>query len=248
MSLVSIIIPYYKKQLYIKDCIKSILNQSYQNFEIILINDEISEGSKDLLKKISIQDSRIQVLNNVKNLGAGESRNKGINFAKGEFIAFCDADDLWKKRKLETQLNFMEKLNLDFCFTSYEIIDENENFISNRRAKNTINFDELRNSCDIGLSTVIIKKFFFDNDDYKFVKLKTKEDYVLWLKLSKNHVKMVGLDGVFTSWRKNKGSLSSSTLQKLIDGYKVYRIYLGYGTLRSLFCLIILSINYIFKR
>ena len=248
MNLVSIIIPYYKKELFIEETIKSILSQSYQDFEILIINDEISLNSTKILQKISNLDSRINIINNKENLGAGESRNQGINHSKGDFIAFCDSDDLWKKTKLKLQINFMKKFNLDFSFTSYEIIDENKNFISIRNAKDIINFNKLRNSCDIGLSTVVIKKNIFDNSKYKFAKIKTKEDYVLWLMLAKNNIELRGFKEILTSWRRNKNSLSSSVYQKLKDGYKVYRVYLGYGTLRSLFCLTILSINYILKK
>ena len=245
MSLISIIMPYYKKEPYVEESIKSILNQSYTNFEIILINDDIKK--KEFVDALSNLDQRIRVIHNDKNLGAGLSRNMGIKSTKGEYIAFCDCDDLWKKKKLEIQINFMKQFNLNFSFTSYDIIDENNNFLGTRKAANNVNFNKLRNSCDIGLSTVIIKKSIFDNDKYKFANLKTKEDYVLWLKLAFDNVQMKGIDENLTSWRKNKQSLSSSTIQKLLDGYRVYRIYLGYGVIKSLFCLLVLSINFILK-
>ena len=93
MSLVSIIMPYYKKDLYVEEAIDSIINQTHQEFEIILIDDEISEKSNVVLEKIKKRDKRIKIIYNIKNLGAGESRNMGIRFAKGEYIAFCDCDD-----------------------------------------------------------------------------------------------------------------------------------------------------------
>lgn len=248
MSLVSIIIPYYKKEFFIEDTIKSILIQSYQNFEILIIDDEINLAASKVLEKISSLDSRIKIITNEKNLGAGESRNVGINFSKGDYIAFCDSDDLWKEQKLEVQLSFMKKNELNFSFTSYEVIDENKNFIKTRNADDIVDFIKLRNSCDIGLSTVLMKRNIFDNREYRFARIKTKEDYVLWLILAKNNIKLRGLKNILTSWRKNKNSLSSSIYQKLKDGYKVYRVYLGYSTLRSLFYLTILSINYILKK
>ena len=248
MSLVSIIIPYYKKEFFIEETIKSILIQSYQNFEILIIDDEINLAASKVLEKISSLDSRIKIITNEKNLGAGESRNVGINFSKGDYIAFCDSDDLWKEQKLEVQLSFMKKNELNFSFTSYEVIDENKNFIKTRNADDIVDFIKLRNSCDIGLSTVLMKRNIFDNREYRFARIKTKEDYVLWLTLAKNNIKLRGLKNILTSWRKNKNSLSSSIYQKLKDGYKVYRVYLGYSTLRSLFYLTILSINYILKK
>ena len=248
MSLVSIIIPYYKKEFFIEETIKSILIQSYQNFEILIIDDEINLAASKVLEKISSLDSRIKIITNEKNLGAGESRNVGINFSKGDYIAFCDSDDLWKEQKLEIQLSFMKKNELNFSFTSYEVIDENKNFIKTRNADDIVDFIKLRNSCDIGLSTVLMKRNIFDNREYRFARIKTKEDYVLWLTLAKNNIKLRGLKNILTSWRKNKNSLSSSIYQKLKDGYKVYRVYLGYSMLRSLFYLTILSINYILKK
>ncbi len=247
MSLVSIVMPYYKKELFIEKSINSILSQTYQDFEIIIIDDEISKKSSEILKNISKISSKIRIIQNKKNLGAGSSRNEGIKNSKGDYIAFCDCDDLWKSTKLENQINFMRSLNLKFSFTSYDIIDEYENKISTRQADDFINFDKLKKSCDIGLCTVLLKKEILNNEKFKFPKLITKEDYVLWLLLAKNNIEMRGINQNLSSWRKTKNSLSSSTFQKLLDGFRVYRIYLGYGRLKSFFCLINLSINFILK-
>ncbi len=240
--------PYYDKQKFLEASINSILAQTYTEFEIILVNDQQNLEAKTLLKIISNNDSRIKLINNDKNLGAGESRNKAIDYARGDFIAFCDCDDIWKPSKLETQLNFMEKFNLNFSFTAYEIIDEDNNLIGSRNAKTSINFDQLKKSCDIGLSTVIIKKKVFDNKILRFGSIKTKEDFVLWLRIAQNNIELKGLNINLSSWRKSSNSLSSSLIQKLIDGYKVYRVYLKYSRIKSLFYLVILSINFILKR
>ena len=245
MFLVSIIMPYYKKELYVSESVQSILNQSYTNFELILVNDDTE--NKNFINKISNFDQRIRLIHNDKNLGAGLSRNKAIALSKGEYIAFCDSDDLWKKKKLELQLNFMKKFNLNFSFTSYDIIDENNKFIKIRKAPNFVDFKKLRNSCDIGLSTIIAKKNIFKGNKYQFSNLKTKEDYILWLKFAQDGIEMKGFDQNLSSWRKTKNSLSSSIFQKLIDGYRVYREHLGYGIFKSLFYLIILSINFVLK-
>jgi teichuronic acid biosynthesis glycosyltransferase TuaG len=237
--------PYYKKELYVSESVQSILNQSYTNFELILVNDDTE--NKNFINKISNFDQRIRLIHNDKNLGAGLSRNKAIVHSKGEYIAFCDSDDLWKKNKLELQLNFMKKFNLNFSFTSYDIIDENNKFIKIRKAPNFVDFKKLRNSCDIGLSTIIAKKNIFKGNKYQFSNLKTKEDYILWLKFAQDGIEMKGFDQNLSSWRKTKNSLSSSIFQKLIDGYRVYREHLGYGIFKSLFYLIILSINFVLK-
>ena len=248
MNLVSIILPYFNKREYVKETIYSLLNQTYQDFEIIVVDDESSEDSKIILNEIKKIDPRIFILKNSKNLGAGYSRNKAIKFSKGKFLAFCDCDDLWDQNKLNNQLRFMKKFNIDACHTSYSIVNNLGKIIGERIAASQLNYKNLLNSCDIGLSTVIIKKKLLDNFEIFFPNLKTKEDYILWLKLTKNGIIFFGLDEKLTKWRKLKNSLSASSVQKILDAYKVYNTYLNYNVIRSLFKLIILSVNSILKK
>ena len=109
MDLVSIIMPYYKKRNYINKSINSVLRQTYQHFEIIIIYDDTDLNDSDFINNIKKKDNRIFVIYNSKNLGAGISRNIGIKHAKGNFVGFLDCDDIWKKNKLESQINFMNK-------------------------------------------------------------------------------------------------------------------------------------------
>jgi len=242
--LVSIIIPYYKKKDYIKKTINSILKQTYKKFEIIIINDEPGELSKNILSFLKKKDSRIKIINNKKNIGAGKSRNKGINIAKGKYIAFIDSDDLWKKNKLLKQIEFMRKKNIEISHTSYEIIDDDLVTRGTRQAK-LMNYKKLIKSCDIGLSTVIIKKSLIKN--LRFPNLKTKEDYVLWLEIAKKGKTIHALNTKLTQWRKSKNSLSSSVVRKLTDGYYVYRHHLKFSVIKSLYSLLVLSINFLKK-
>ena len=245
---VSIIMPYYKKSNYVDETVNSILNQTFKEFEIIIVDDELSDNSTKVLNRIKQLDKRINIFKNKKNLGAGQSRNNAINLCNGEFIAFCDCDDLWKSNKLETQLKIMHKLNLEFSHTSYEIIDKKNSKIGYRDAKENLSFLQLQKSCDIGLSTVILKKNLFDNKKFRFGETKTKEDYILWLSLAKNNIIIFGIKDCLVSWRKSKDSLSSSTFQKIYDGYKVYKVYLQYSTLKSFYFLFRLSLNFILKK
>ena len=123
-NIISIIIPYFKKKTFFEKTIKSKSNQSYKNFEIILIYDDLDQNELSFVKKVLRKIKNKKILINKKNLGPGNSRNKGILKAKGNYIAFCDADDVWKKNKLLNQLNFMKENNLNFSHTSYSIIDK----------------------------------------------------------------------------------------------------------------------------
>ena len=245
MDLISVIIPYYKKKEYIISTINSVLNQTYKNLEIIIIYDDLNKEDLNLLKKIKKKDKRIKICINKKNLGAGRSRNKGIKLSKGIFVAFLDSDDLWKKNKLKKQIVFMKKKGIDASHTSYTIINSNNKIIGSRNAKD-MSYKLLLKSCDIGLSTVILKKEIITSK-IKFANIKTKEDYVLWLKITLNNNKIFALKDNLTKWRKLEDSLSSSKLQKIYDGYLVYRKYMNFNLLKSFGFLMLLSFNYFLK-
>ena len=188
MPLVSIIVTYYKKKKYILKCLKSIFNQSYKNFEVILIFDDNDTNEYEYIKKLKKKFRKIIVYKNKKNLGAGESRNKGIKLSKGAYVAFLDSDDEWHKDKLKKQIKYMIKNSFSASHTSYQIVNESQKFLARRTAK-TLDYAMLLKSCDIGLSSVIMKRSLF-NKNIKFANTKTKEDYVLWLNFTKNGKKI----------------------------------------------------------
>ena len=111
--LISIIIPYYRKKKYIKKTLVSVLNQTYKNIEIIIIYDDQSKDDLRYLKTIIADNSKIKIIDNKENIGPGFSRNKGIRISRGEYIAFIDSDDIWKKNKLKYQLKQMLKTCMD---------------------------------------------------------------------------------------------------------------------------------------
>jgi teichuronic acid biosynthesis glycosyltransferase TuaG len=242
LILVSVIIPYFKKKDYIEETLKSVLSQTYQNFEIIIIYDDQDKNDLEYLNKIYKNEKRIKFYSNSENIGAGLSRNKGIDLANGKYVAFIDADDVWKTEKLESQIRFMTKNNLDFTHTSYEIIDKKNQILGKRIARNFLKTEDLIKSCDIGLSTVIISRSVFDKET-RFPNLKTKEDFVLWLKILEKKIQIGSVDKILTSWRKLDGSLSSSIKQKLIDAFQVYSFYMGFNKIKSIYYVFCLSIN-----
>lgn len=219
----SVIMPYYRKKSYFKEAYYSALNQNIKNIEIIIIYDDKDHSELNFIKKIVKNKKNTKLIINKKQLGVGISRNIGINIAKGKYICFLDCDDVWKRNKLSYQIKFMEKNFLDLTHTSYSVINQNGKLLYSLKAKKEILYNDLILSCDIALSSVVIKKNIFKN--YKFTKITTKEDYLLWLKLSKNNIKIIGIDKIFTYWRKVSNSLSSGMWQKIKDAFKIYYIY-----------------------
>ena len=244
---VSIIIAYHKKKLFFKETINSILNQTYRNFEVIVIYDDIDKSELSFVKKTLSRIPRLKIIINRKNIGAGLSRNKGIHFANGKYIAFCDADDLWHKKKLETQISFMLQKKINFCHTSYKIINYLGKTLGYFKVKKKLDYQDLLKSCDIATSSVVIKKSILTKR-ILFSNFTTKEDYSLWLKLVKKDKLLHGINNNLLLWRSVKNSLSDSFYQKLFDAFKIYRLSEKYSIIVSVFFVIRLSLFALIKK
>ena len=240
MKLVSIILPYYKNKKTIEETINSVLLQTYKNFELIIVYDDKDQNDFDFLNKIIQKYNNIKIIKNENNIGAGLSRNNGIKNAKGNLIAFIDADDYWYSEKLEKQVSYLEEKNLDFVFCDYikKTGPKVKKIICKR---NILKYKNLLYSCDIGLSTVLIKKKIILNNP--FPSLKTKEDFSAWLNISKSGINPTKLNEILVEWNNVSGSLSSNIFQKITDGYKVYRKFQNFNFFSSIYYLFFLSIN-----
>ena len=241
-NIVSVIVPYYKNKKFIKKTINSILNQSYQKFEILLIYDDTSKDDLQYIKK-NFTNKKIKLLINRENLGVAKSRNIAIKKSQGKFIAFLDSDDFWKKDKLKKQIKFMNDYSLDFSYTAYNILNDKKIFKKEVPLK--IEYKDLLKKCDIGLSTVIIRrnllKFGY------FPNLKTQEDFALWLRYARNFVNLMGINEALTIWRNTSNSLSSKEYQKITDAFKVFLFFEKKNIIVSIISVIILSMNKIKK-
>ena len=245
MDLISIIVTYYNKIEFIKDTLESISSQSFKNFEVLIIYDQKNSDDYDYIQSLIQLDSRFKLLDNKNNFGASYSKNIGINAAKGDYICFLDADDLWDIDKLNIQLTYMKKNKLLFSHTSYKIIDKDDNLIGKMIVKSNLGYEDLLNSCDIGLSTVMFHKSI--KDQIRFPNIRTKEDYAVWLKISKN-INIKGIQQYLVSWRKLKKSLSSSVFQNLKDGFLVYYKYENKNLFKALYLLLLLCFFSVIKK
>ena len=243
--LVSIILTYFNKRAFISQTLQTLKNQTYNNFEAIIIYDQEDLTDFNYIHHLINSDSRFFLYNNKKNYGVGFSRNQGINYSKGKYICFLDCDDLWDPNKIEIQYKFMVEKNLLFSHTSYKIINESDKIIGVMRSKEKTSYNDLIKSCDIGLSTVMFHESIKKN--MQFPSIKTKEDYVLWLQLSKEY-QIIGLDKKIVSWRKTKGSLSDSIFRSMMSGFIVYNTYEKKPVIISIFYLLRLCFYFFLKK
>jgi teichuronic acid biosynthesis glycosyltransferase TuaG len=243
---ISVIMPYFRKKKCFKKTIDSVLSQTFKCYEVIIIFDDNNLDELNYIRKIIKNKKKIKLIINKKNMGAGYSRNIGIMNSRSRYIAFLDCDDIWHENKLKFQYEFMTKNNYKLTHTAYYVVDKNEKIIQRNIIKNNIiDYHYLIKSCDIGLSTVMIDKSIIKFE--KFPNLKTKEDYVLWLKLLKRGYKFFGLNKLLVSWRISDNSLSSSKMQKFFDAFKVYYYYQKNNIFMSVIFTLRLSLNALLK-
>jgi teichuronic acid biosynthesis glycosyltransferase TuaG len=237
---VSVIMPFFRKKEFFEEAYNSVLNQSYTNIEIIIIYDDHDLEQLNFVRNIIKKQNTIVIVNK-KNRGASYSRNRGVKKSKGYYVAFLDCDDIWHRNKLKEQITFMEKFHLDCTCTNYSVIDKNGNILYSLSSPSISTHGSLLRSCDIGLSTIVIKKRIFSH--FKFPNLLTKEDYLLWLKISKKGININGIKKTLAYWRDVKGSLSSNFMQRIKDSFKIYYYHEKQFLFQSIISIIILSLN-----
>ena len=240
-TIVSIIITYFKKKKFIKRTLQSVYNQSFKNYEIIFVYDDEDTNDIKYVKPLIKKFKKFKFIKNKKNYGVAKSRNIAIKFCRGKFISFLDADDIWMKNKLETQIKFMNSYKPDICYTPYGIIDDEEKLIGKRKVSKKITYNTLIKTCEIGLSTVMVSGRI--KKEIVFAKLKTQEDFALWLKLLKKGYKFKRCNQVLSNWRITKNSLSSNYIQKILDAFTLFYKIENKNFTYSLFSVLVLAYN-----
>jgi len=222
--LVSVVIPVYNAEKYIKHTLDSVINQTYKNLEIICVNDCSKDNSLAILNEYAEKDERIKVLSNEKNSGVATTRNNALKIASGDYIAFVDADDIWHLDKTEKQIKFMQENNYKLTYTSVSFID-NEGAETGRPfiVKSEITFKKLLSQNIITLSSAIIssdlmKNRFFHDDQLH-------EDFIMWLEILKDEKKAYGLTEVLVDYRLTQGSKSRNKWKSMKMTYKTYKYF-----------------------
>lgn len=235
-ELVSIVVPVYNAEKYIKDTVDSVLAQTYDNWELILVENGSTDGTPEILKEF--KDPRIKCLWAEGNIGAARARNWGVENSTGRFVGYIDADDLWVPDKLEKQIKFMTDNNIGFCFTGYEFGTED--------AKPTgkivivpdkISYKQALRNTTIFTSTVIFDTTIVPREKIDMPIIKS-EDTALWFKLLREGYEACGLNENLTIYRRPANSLSSNKLEAVRRIWNLYRKSEKLNFFYSCFCMI----------
>jgi len=245
--LVSIITPTYNSVNYIEATIKSIINQTYTEWELLITDDNSFDGTWELIQQYSLIDSRIKVFKLEKNSGPAIARNNSLSNSSGRFVAFCDSDDLWYPSKLEKQLEFMLSNNFAFTFTAYQLISHKG--ILNKQIINVpkqIDYKSYLKNTIIGCLTVIIDKEKVG--EFKMPAIRSSHDMALWLLIMKRGYKAYGLNEVLAYYRIVPNSNTSKKWRAARDVWNVYRKIERINFIKSFYYFIFYVINAILKR
>lgn len=242
-ELVSIITPTFNAEKYIRDTLQSVLDQSYQNWEMILIDDASTDQTVKIINDFAEKDIRFKLLKLSKNSGNGFARNAALEKATGKYIAFLDADDLWFPLKLEKQIQFLNANNSPFTFSFYDCIDEGGNSL-NRRVEAPINltYEELFFCNYVGNLTAI-----YDADYFGKITLEAtqkRQDWRLWLTILKQIQSAKPVPEPLAFYRIRKDSVSSSKFKLIKHNFSVYREFHGFNFVFS----VLLMVRFLFTQ
>lgn len=232
-DLVSIIMPTYNSCQFIKQSIKSVLSQTYSNWELIIIDDCSNDNTYGIVKEFD--DKRVCYFRNDTNLGTAKSRNRALKIAKGKWIAFLDSDDVWYPKKLERQINFMNSKGYDFSYTNYEEIDAYGNSLRKIvTGPRKITKKGMKKFCWPGCLTVMYNQQIVGC--VQIPEIKVNNDYAMWLRVSE-FLDCYLLEDNLAQYRRRKGSVSNHSYLELLKWhYKLFREVEKESVTISLFC------------
>lgn len=229
-QLVSIITPSYKSEKFISETIESVIAQTYQDWEMIIIDDCSPDKANDKIEEYCKKDNRIKLVKLKENIGPANARNEGVKQANGKYIAFLDSDDIWLPQKLEKQIFLMEEEDLLLSYSSYHTIDENGSRINTRNVKEYIDYTDMLKSNHIGNLTGIyncseLGKVYMENVGH--------EDYTLWLKIMKKVGSTRGVVEPLAEYRVFSSSISANKIKAMSWTWNIYRNVVGLNIFSS---------------
>ena len=240
MKKVSVIIPVYNSSKYIKECIESVINQTYKNLEIIVIDDRSTDNSVEIIK--SIKDKRIKLIEQEKNMGVAIARNKGIKASNGDYICFLDSDDYWYKNKIEKQIKFIK--NKAFIYSKYLYLRNDKTHVAN--VPKSLTYEQLLKNTAIFTSTVMLNMKYLKKQDIYMPNI-AGEDYGAWFNILKSIDKAYGMQEVLSIYRVGNKSLSSNKIKAMKRTWILYKLE-KLSFRKRIYCFICYGFNAIKRR
>ena len=232
MPEVSIITPCYNSSKFLQQTVDSVLNQTFTDWEWLITDDKSTDHSVEIINKV--KDERIKLTVAEKNGGAGHARNLSLERASGRFITFLDADDFWEPNFLEEMVSFIKKENAELAYSNYSRCDENLSpKIEDFKADKNVTFNNLLKTCRLSLlssmydSQRVGKEFFPERSK--------REDHVMWLNLLKKIPVGKPLPKTMAKYRMHASSISRKKTNIMLDQYLVYKDYMKFSTLKSMY-------------
>jgi len=221
--LISVVMPAYNAEKTISQAIHSVMDQTFQDWELLVVNDRSEDTTKALVLDLAKSDERICYVENERNLGVSATRNRGVSLASGQWIAFLDSDDKWEPEKLEAQVELIEKSGARFVFTGSAFMDQEGRFLDYcLNVPNKVSFRCLLKQNVISCSSVLIEKALLEK--YPMVPGNMHEDYAVWLSVLKNEgIDAYGLDRPLLVYRVSSGSKSGNKGKAALMHWRVYR-------------------------
>lgn len=217
---VSVITPVYNCEKYLAKALDSVFAQTYKEIEIVLVDDCSKDNSGKVIAEYAKSHSNIIYFLQPKNMGAGAARNKALELASGQYVAFLDSDDLWLPEKTERQIQLMQQKNSPFSYTAIEMIDENGNTIKGKRnLRETCDYQYLLHNTIIATSSVIIDRNVLG--DFRMSLRRGGQDYATWLSLLRGKTVACGINEVLVRYRVGKGSLSSNKFKSIQQVWEI---------------------------
>lgn len=246
VSKVSVVMPVYNAERFLREAIESVLDQSYENFELILIDDCSTDSSYDILREYERKDGRVRVFKNEENKGVSFTRNFGVSKAQSGYVALIDSDDMWRKDKLSKQISILEKYpDTAICFTACSFVDTasiESNFIFHIPSE--VSFKKLLKQNVISCSSVLIKKEWLEK--YPMAHDNMHEDFAVWLSVLKDGGKARGINEPLLIYRIDRNSKSGNKFKSMAMTYRVYK-FMGLNFFLRLYYMVFYTISGIKK-
>lgn len=230
--LVSVITPCHDSGRWLDEAIQSVRRQTFTDWELLIIDDGSRDNSAAIAREHSVRDHRVRVERLASPSGGASARNRGLDLARGRYVAFLDADDQWRPTKLAQQLALMQSAGACFTYTAYEKASE-DGRLSGRvyRPPPSVTYAALLRACVIGCSTVMLDRNVLG--PRRFPELRRSHDFALWLDILRDGHEALAVPEPLTVYRVRRGSLSANKLAKYIGTWHIYRRHERLGLLVS---------------